>query len=882
MLKSHDRLSTSVIEFNKEKEERDKGVSRMEKEFGDDEPILGFDEINETLDDAEDRHTALMVASVWNGVHKWLSLIAKDLDKLDDDAIAKKPLNLATPLQGILMNSWREIFITGARAGVAEVNEINLDHSQKSPEGLFNSYGTVRLTNFNNVQSGGDKGFRNSSSSDFLDSNDRLASFAKRDRSGIDKFIKRKPAFEVAYPPDNADLDVLEVDELRDALNLRTQVLADDLSQDVSDRIDRIIKDSIDLHKVEGRKVQGLPKAARSKMVQQINGVIGYERQQQKKKGVPESELARLNIEAPKTGYVIKRARMIASTELNSGYNMGRLQAYKRSNVKYVRWQTIGDSRTCYYCKSRGGTVMPLNEVLTSGLRYSRKKTKRSKYNKFQWFLPAHPLCRCAWQVATDDEIKDKKRAVGAIMSPVALSESWSRIGAAANLISAAGTAGTALSIADRIIKEKRMQEKAKKKARNRAALAAGGALSLGVLSIAMWNWLNRPKNEAANQLASSKAKSNLGIQKAASDLLGEKAFEKSVKGALFKSQGQLILARQKRVIALSKMTLTPALVLAKNKELINVKRTPAQKKSFDAFMESGIDLRNVSDAELVSKHNLSSSDVTAIRKTQTKYEKNMTGTSPYEAVLPGAVFSSPDIADYPWLARVKDVRDLSLNQMIDRGIPQAEAIRIYDNAYKNLRRSAGIAPKDNNEREVLKKLNDVEDAEELEDILQMRSNRKSAARSLFAKIQNLKKDGKKLKSLSEIRTIRNISDQTVAGLLASAEGAIGINELVASGDREFALETLKAKLENVNGVGDKTIEAIYKTLQDTGAQFDDIDDMAEKVERFHGFKINPTARKAMRSLIDFNYLPGLDRQPLNFDPTKYPGIPTGDRRSDV
>lgn len=856
----------------------------MTDRFEDDEPILGFKQINDTLDNAESKYTSLITGAVHYQVDKWWKAIAPALDTLDEKQIEKHPLSLTTGIQGVLLSGWREIFSTGSKDGIAEVNEIGLTEKEKSPRGLFNDCHSL-LVEFSDYRRRVTPSLYGLGNPDFnSDRLDDVARFNSIDRSGVDKFIKRKPAFEVAYPPDQADLDVLDVDELREALNLRTQVLAEDLSQEVSDKIARVIKDSVDLHFVQGKEVQRLPLAARTKIRNKINGIIGYERQKQKDRGVVERDLPRTVIEIPGkvdaqgNAVVVRRAKMIASTELNAGYNLGRLQSYYRAGVTSVRWQAIGDNRTCEICTTRNGTVLPIAEVLKSGVDTARSGSKSAKYGGSEYVIPAHPFCRCAWQVATREESQDKLRGVAKVVSPKPLAKGWKNIGSAVNLISGVGTAGSIINAAARRTKERQLQEKAKQKARNRAIGAATGALSLGVLSLGLWSWLNRSKQvPLGDSLGTVKPGRGQQIDEGLASVLSEDAQARAIGSALIKSQGELAAAKQKRELELSKLPLTPEM-LFRGRKFEELGWNEVKQRKYAAFINSGVDLKKVSDLELRTQFGLQAQDIAMVRDLGNKFQKDLVKTSPYQKLLPAAAVSPRWLAKYPWLADVKDMRELSIQQMLRKGLPEPDVLSIYNGIYNQTRSAAGIARVSVEERTLLSRINSLTTKEELAGLLQLPRNQTRIVNSLFAKLQRYKAQDRKITSLTELR-VRGVGDATIARMLASAKGKIRINELFLSSDRSLILERLKT----ITGVGEKTAEAIYETLLYTGTQFLGAYDMIGRIEQIlnaKGQTLSAVAKRSFYNRLDFTYYPGFDRQALP-PSSDFPTLPGFERRGD-
>ena len=94
------------------------------------------------------------------------------------------------------------------------------------------------------------------------------------------------------------------------------------------------------------------------------------------------------NIVKDVNGIGIRRARVIARTEIIRAHSEGQLDALERLGVKELRvmveWSTAGDSRVCPLCQPLEGIVLTMDEA--KGL------------------LPRHPQCRCAWSPANVGE----------------------------------------------------------------------------------------------------------------------------------------------------------------------------------------------------------------------------------------------------------------------------------------------------------------------------------------------------------------------------------------------------------------------------------------------------------------------------------------------
>ena len=803
--------------------------------YQDDEPILGFDEINETLDEAEAYWTNLILATSWTAVDKLLARLSEPLGKLDLKAIDKqlKDFSIAGTVQALLMSAWQEILKTGSEAGIIEVNETNqVDREEKSnrKKVLF-AHGA------------------------------RLAEFA------------RKPSFEIAYPPAHADASLIEVEELREALNLRTQLLADDISEDLNERISNVIRESVVEHSTATRRpsgtITGLSKSARTKLVRKINGAIGRERQRLKEQGVPESSWPRTKIKIPdnkllfqpapgdKPAYV-KRANTIASTELNAGYNLGRLQAYAKRKVKYVRWQAIGDIRTCSLCRSRNGTILSMKTVLTSGLTTARSKNRQVKYNKFQFVLPAHPNCRCAWQVATKAELKDKVRRE---TKPVPLGAAWATVGASAALIGGIRRGTSIAQTAEEIAMELEQEERSKRKARRRAILAAGGALSLGWLGLGLWTWINR----SSQTTTPSKLEQARVI---ARELIGEDAQRRHI-------------TRQRESVQIDAF-----LALEARKKELDSQKIEARRYLPSDWTERYPDLawadtRDYTDTTLKTRFGLTPGRVKQLRAMQNNYLKSLY-IPLYEKVLPGSVVSDLDLIRYPWLADIEDIRELTpkdISKRIpgdDRRAAKRQAFVLHRRILKKLRqRGLGFSAKSEGEKRAVEAINQAKSVRELRRVFNVGERQGAILRQIFEYKQN--KNGQ-IHSLYElIDEVDGLGYKTITTAIARMTGKkINLVRLMSENDRATAEAILEDKLL---GVGKVKVSQIYDALKHLGdTPILDNSDLV-KFLRSKGVKISEggNLQRALQDNIelDWQIIPGAELQiPKEAKDWEFPNLP--------
>ena len=90
------------------------------------------------------------------------------------------------------------------------------------------------------------------------------------------------------------------------------------------------------------------------------------------------------------------RAQVIATTEMAHAYNEGHLQAAKMAQTQGLLgrvqnvWSTANDEMVCPYCGGLEGTVIDLDDKF---------QVTNGKRSSFALTPPAHPNCRCAFEV---------------------------------------------------------------------------------------------------------------------------------------------------------------------------------------------------------------------------------------------------------------------------------------------------------------------------------------------------------------------------------------------------------------------------------------------------------------------------------------------------
>lgn len=137
---------------------------------------------------------------------------------------------------------------------------------------------------------------------------------------------------------------------------------------------------------------------------------------------------------------VRSRALTLATTEVSAAYNMGRLQVYLKTGVRYVQFTATLDARTSAFCQSLHRKIYPLEELLVQSIgrqafpdsdspEFSPENRKYSSTSGITfWVPPCHPRCRSfLLPIYTDEDRKSEKFRIAAPQS-LALDPSLDRV----------------------------------------------------------------------------------------------------------------------------------------------------------------------------------------------------------------------------------------------------------------------------------------------------------------------------------------------------------------------------------------------------------------------------------------------------------------------
>lgn len=621
----------------------------------------------------------------------------------------------------------------------------------------------------------------------------------------------------LAYPPDYG-LPLSKTD-LRSAVEQRTVKLAADVSAETQGAIYEAVLDSTEEH-----GINGIPPSARNKLVQKINLALG--RQSAKEIRDPNVQvgdpLVRTKMEIPGTGQFRSRARQIAATELSAGYSLGRLQVYLQAGIKRVRWQTVqpSDLAICRLCRSRNGTVHDLQTVLS-------QERSIVGYDPQQYVIPCHPNDRCHWQPVFDDDDDDRdpneegrkpknRRAVPLGVGWVGKQLVRGGLRAAAGQI-----LGRLQKKIDAQVKEKQKQQKIRSLLARLLGAGIVGGLALGALYVLLRDF-NRKWQKAGQEVRESLTEKIVG--------------DDPESEALRQLQG-----RRDEQKAIAQLNLTPQQVLTQ--EL-------AQK--YPRLLQSGVDLRGVSDKVLRRLYGVSAKDVAQIRALMKQLTERM--GAPLEKAIPPQMLLDTQagnlLAKYPQLRDIKDLRNLTVNDIVRLGItddPKA-AIRLKQLIGNELARKMNLPLLRGVEGYDLAKIEPEELAKRLSPTLGTEKQRQAIAKKIVKYAQSRALAGDPVLSLDELQNIPGVGKKTIASMRAAN---LNQNPNAIAVDPRFGRETATTVLQESLGVARKVARAVVDEVRDRGGQFRDSEDMVRRVEALlqeRGIEISEQTKNRLRS----------------------------------
>lgn len=721
-------------------------LQNSEDPYASDEPILGRNEIDKSLNDTEENFTTLINAVGWKETDKYLKKIEPALEKGDRAFIEKESWNIKVPMQGLLYALWKETWSLGCNHAVKEIN----------------------IALFNSISSS-----INNQKSSFKTPNTDIILFRQKD----------EPVY-IAYPPDYGI--PLSRTNLQQAVEQRTLKLANDVSDQTRDRIQSYVLDAIDKHKESG----GVPLKERKLLVRRINGIFGRQAQSEVMEGLAPEERVKTRVSIPGTNSFHKRARLIAATELSAAYSLARLQVYVQADIKKVRWQAMGDLKTCFLCRSRNGTVHEIKELLAQ-----HQFASKHIYDPSQYIIPAHPGDRCHWQPLLeeiDDEDKKKSKEHGRnprLRQIVQLSRAWSLV-------------GTSIKLARGIKKIQENKQRQKRSDQQKLLtnlFLTGGiaALSLSALYLLLRKQEGTVKQGTTIQTPSPLQVNNVSVE----DSLKEK-IQENIKETLQETVNKL--QQQENQRRSSAIEATPTKVL-----------TLQLKQKYPNLAKENINLAAVTDSFLTTVYLVKPQDVKTIRSLVEKYQRF--SSIPIErALVPQNLLPQNILQKYPQLNKVTDARNLSVAELVRLGVSPNAAPRIEKIIQQSIRDRLALPPAKNIDDNKLM-VGDVNlntaSPQEIANLLSSTSKRKQiVAQNIWKFLKKQQILGRPVTDLQDLRRVKGVGLITIRNLDAKNYNTNLNNLLLQLGDK-MAARVIASQLE----IGPKLANLIVKDFRSYG-----------------------------------------------------------------
>lgn len=605
LLRSRTPLDAQIASFSED-----------EDPFAGDATILDRNDLLKDMDAVENRYAMGIATAIFSSVDRVLPQVMNTLgesnsrqDKLK--ALEKIEWSGATAVQSALTGLWHEGWGLGSTHATQELN-VNLSK------------------------------------------NGRNSNYAHH--SNIAEFRSR--GVFVAYPPDYGV--PLQNSALKEAVNQRTLKLANDVAADTARSIQRAVYDAVDKH--SGSKA--VPQVERTRLVQRINLALG--RQSAKEIRDPNKGIGDPLVATQRVGTALtSRARTIALTELSASYSLGRLQTYLKAGVKRVRWQAIGDMRTCAICRTRSGTVHDLRTVLSQ-----TRTAYRAAYDPSEFVIPAHPNDRCHWEPLFDeDDHVDAGRFADPRRNPVTrsvtpLRKGWAALGLANSVAAAVGRR-------QREAQQERVRQSQVKKLFFKTIVTGGAtALSLSLLYALLAK--DRERQEARQQEEVKEGKAEEVKAESLVERLTEVETDEIVTEA-FETRNKLRAAQE----AVRTTEVRPD--EAMDADLA---------RRFPELLASDLDL-SVAPQSTLERYGLRREDISKLTRQVQLVKRNL--GEPLSKQLSPNLLPSEMLARYPDLRDIDDLRQLTTDDLIRAGVDRGKAPQIESFIRRHLQNKVGL-----------------------------------------------------------------------------------------------------------------------------------------------------------------------------------------------
>lgn len=737
--------------------------------YAEDPTILNREDLLADMDAVEDRYaksiTGAMFAAVDRVLPQTLNILAENNTKEDKlNALDKITWNGSSAVQSALTGLWHEGWGLGTNHATQELN-VNLAKNGRNSKYACQS-SPIEIAEF---------------------------------RSGV--FI--------AYPPDYGI--PLQNTALKEAVNQRTLKLANDVAADTARSIQAAVLDAVDKH--PGR--EAIPQRERSRLVQRINLALG--RQSAKELRDPNKGVGDPLVATQRVGTVFtSRARTIARTELSASYSLGRVQTYLQAGVKRVRWQAIGDLRTCAICRTRSGTVHDLQTVLSQ-----TRIAYRAAYDPAEYVIPAHPNDRCHWEpIFEEDSDIDASMSADPGRNPATraitpLRKGWAALGVASSVI-------TEVERRQRETRQERTRQGQIKKLFFKAALTGGAAaLSLSLLYALLAKAEEQRQSREREKVTEGRAEQpneetlverTTGVE---ADEIVTKAIEATNKERA---------ARQ----AAKETPVTP-----------NDAMDADLARRFPELLKADLDL-SITPRSVLERYGLRREEIARLTK-RVQLVKNNLGQPLTRSISPNLL--PPELlARYPDLRDIPDVRQLTTEDLVRVGVDRDKAPQVESFIRRQLQNKIGL-PSVQVGRGTSVGETDLAnaDAEAIEATLPANlNNRARVARNIAQYIKQRAVTGDPVTDVGDLANVPGVGRKTIRNWRSQQYVANPNSALLSVTRDDVVAESFASQL----GIGSKKASEIVREFRERG-EFRDEEDLIQRLdERLAGSRLHLSERE--------------------------------------
>lgn len=242
----------------------------------------------------------------------------------------------------------------------------------------------------------------------------------------------------------------------------------------------------------------------------------------------------------------------------------------------------------------------------------------------------------------------------------------------------------------------------------------------------------------------------------------------------------------------------------------------------FPLLAGANIDLANVSAAVLLQYGVIKPKDVDTLRKLVRTWLLTKQGVPPEKAIA-GYLLPPEFLRLYPWMRDIGDVRQITVEELMRRGMARDIGEKVIDYIRKALGERLGLPPVRVREGVDLARST----PEQIQKFLPANlANAPKVADSISRYITNRTATGNPVTSITELKNVPGVGQKTIDALSAK-EFTDNINALVLAIDLdERVARTIAAQL----GIGPKKAAEIIKELRERG-QYLNVDDLIGRLK---------------------------------------------------